>query len=66
MKEIDHEYTREPVCPHCGHKMRDAWELGSSDGEENTVECGKCDKEYVVITHISVSYSTSIVLDDTK
>lgn len=51
------EYTSEPVCPHCGYQMRDAWE--DVEGEDwNNVECGRCEKEYRVIRHVSVSFTT--------
>jgi len=33
MPEIDNEYTREAVCPHCGHVLGETWEL-FRDGEE--------------------------------
>lgn len=54
-----HEYTPAPVCPHCGHVMRDAWEL-PIDGPEGECEadCGECDKPFIVSRQITVYYST--------
>ena len=49
------DYTDEPVCPHCGNEMSDAWEL---QHEVNEVDCGWCDKPMKVIRHIEVTYST--------
>lgn len=36
----DHEWSDEPICPHCGHKFKDAWEWSDS-GEHECCECGK-------------------------
>ena len=54
MSVIDHEYTREPICPYCGYEKRDAWEL-SDDGE---TECGECEREYSFTRNVSVTWST--------
>jgi hypothetical protein len=58
---IDHEWTRDPVCPHCGHKVRDAWELGfggSAEGTEEDFECGNCEGIFDIERTITVSYTT--------
>ena len=55
-KGIDHEYTYNLVCPYCGYKDEDAWEL--SDNESETY-CSRCDKEFAYTRHVSISYSTS-------
>jgi transcription elongation factor Elf1 len=57
---LDTEYTREPICPHCGYQMRDAWEDVDGQDEWQTVECGRCEKDYRVIRHVAVSFSTEI------
>ena len=54
--EIDHDYTDDPVCPHCGEVHQDAWEWREDDGE---CDCGKCEKPFFYTRHISVSYSTT-------
>lgn len=56
MREIDHKYTDELVCPYCGHEHRDSWEASDDDG---SFWCGECDAEFSYTRHISVSYSTS-------
>ena len=57
----DLTYNDIPICPHCGHKQEDVWEifLGVEDREEVTeTDCGSCGKPFQVIEHISYSYST--------
>lgn len=58
---IDHTLTADPVCPHCGHKVRDAWELsfgGSAEGFEEGVECDKCEGIFDIRRAITVYYTT--------
>lgn len=55
--DLDLSYNRDPVCPYCGHKMQDAWELPSDDGE---ADCGECLKPFLYSRHVDVTYSTSI------
>ena len=52
-KEIDHEYTDEIVCPHCGYQYRDSWE-----NSEGTCDCEECHKSFSVERDVSVTYST--------
>lgn len=47
-----------PICPHCGKEYGDAWELGMHDGDQETVDCGHCEKGFVVECEVSVTYST--------
>ena len=56
---MDTQYTTEPVCPHCGHRERDAWEIdfGSMDGD-TTVTCESCGEDYFCSRHVEVSYTT--------
>ena len=55
MSEIDHEFTDEIVCPYCGYKSRDSWEL-PDDGIE---ECEVCYKEFTFDRNVTVDYSTA-------
>ncbi len=55
---IDHEYTREVVCPHCGYEHGDSWERHMDDGAEESDTCGRCGKDFTVTCCISVTYST--------
>jgi len=56
----DLRYTREPICPYCGNKDRDAWEYDFGD-MEGTIEtdCGNCGKEYYVTRNVEITYSTT-------
>jgi DNA-directed RNA polymerase subunit RPC12/RpoP len=69
MMEIDHIYTNEIVCPHCGHKYRDSWECGTDeaggecDWEETCCECGA---EFYASRYIAVSYSTRKINEGTE
>jgi transcription elongation factor Elf1 len=58
MAEIDHEFTKEIVCPYCGYVHSESYEFGNGadDGDD---ECGKCGKKFSWSRMISVSYSTS-------
>jgi predicted RNA-binding Zn-ribbon protein involved in translation (DUF1610 family) len=49
----DTDYTDEVVCPHCGYKYHDSWEL--SDGE---YECSDCGRRFNITRDIEVTYST--------
>lgn len=55
IREIDHEYTDEIVCPHCGYEHSDSWEY-EEDGEEDCHECGK---PFYSGRDLSVTYWTS-------
>ena len=50
------DYTNEAVCPHCGYKHSDSWEL--SDGE---YDCGDCGRKYIITRNVEVTYSTDKV-----
>jgi len=56
LSDIDLSYNLNPVCPHCGYEMQDAWQLGDNDQE---VECNACEKDYFVSIDVDVTYSTS-------
>lgn len=54
MSRIDHEYTDEIVCPHCGYEHSDSFEY-SEDGDTT---CNDCGKPFHYARDISVTYST--------
>ena len=60
MSDIDTDYTDETVCPYCGYKEGDSWELGSTGGgeEDGETECGNCEETYRWSRVISVTYNT--------
>jgi len=51
-REIDCRYTDEIVCPYCGYKFRDSWEMGAN-GEP---ECPECGKMFSFTTDVTVLY----------
>lgn len=53
-KKIDHTYTDEVVCPHCGYEFGSSHELGE-DGE---VDCEKCGKSFLFCQNIEITYTT--------
>lgn len=60
---IEHHYTSEIVCPHCGYKQMDSWEYSGDSGE---IDCGKCSEPFLYERQVSVSYSTSKILPNEK
>lgn len=55
---MDLTLTKEPVCPHCGHRHRDAWEWSLQNGEPTNRECYSCDMEFECTRVVDVSYTT--------
>ena len=53
MPEYDTDYTDEVVCPHCGHKHNDSWEI-----EEGEYQCDECDGKFHVTINTTITYST--------
>lgn len=62
LNPADHECTKEPVCPHCGEVIRDAWEINFGDGMEGKaqVDCPSCEEPFIVYRTAIISYSTRI------
>jgi hypothetical protein len=60
MSETDLTRNLNPVCPHCGHEERDAWEIDFGSGLEGEAEisCGRCEKDYIAERVVDVSYTT--------
>jgi DNA-directed RNA polymerase subunit RPC12/RpoP len=58
-KAEDTERTDMVVCPHCGHEMEpsdvDAY-IGEDEEEE--LECGNCDKKFLLSAHCSYTFTT--------
>ena len=55
-EEINHEFTQEIVCPYCGYKFSDSWELNDSSGIVQ--ECHGCEKPFTLEVDFDVTYST--------
>lgn len=59
IEEIDHEFTKEIVCPYCGHIHSESYDFGSGGEEDSEAECDSCGKQFYWSRIISVEYSTS-------
>ena len=58
MKEIDHKYTREAVCPYCGYEFSDTWDFNlQHDGDKTEVDCD-CGETFWLWINIDVDYTT--------
>ena len=62
-EKVNTRYTREIVCPYCGHVETDSWEIAASgeDGDVGTHECKGCNQSYTYKYSINVEviYCTS-------
>jgi len=57
--DIDHEYTNEIVCPHCGYKFKNSWEYTAECESDCTICCKNCEKEFYAGMNVEVTYSTT-------
>lgn len=64
MPEIDHDYTREPVCPACGDVIGDAWEWCTDELRGHEETCSGCGAVFRAFPHYDVCYSTQLVEDE--
>ena len=56
-EEIDTEYTRKPICPHCGDEIEDIDDI--FDVNENaSLDCPACRKPLRVTRDFDVTYCT--------
>lgn len=55
--ERDTQYTREIVCPVCGHKFSNSWEY--NQWGEGEITCINCDEEFFLAVNVDITYSTS-------
>jgi len=55
--EIDHDYTKSLVCPHCGYVQRDSSDI-TGDDEDGETECQNCEKRYRWSRYIEITYCT--------
>lgn len=60
---IDHEYTKDVVCPYCGYAY-DNWENINEAEDMEWEICGRCEKRYEKYTHITIEYTTKKILFD--
>jgi len=56
---IDHMYTDEMVCPYCGCKQTDIYEIkGAYEEDEIRVDCQECEREFASCCLVSYSFTT--------
>ena len=58
MSEYDTDYQPLITCPHCGYKDQNSWERGLSDGDQDVINCRRCDKPFVVMARVVRTFST--------
>ena len=60
MPKLNTARTGIPVCPWCGKQDQDWWDGTEMqhDEDEETVECGWCEKSYTTRIHIDYSFTT--------
>lgn len=52
---IETDYTKNMVCPYCGHKMLDSLEYFEDD---DIAECDDCGKEFAYTRYVEAHYYT--------
>ena len=57
-EEIDHEYTRDIVCPYCGHKIEDSCDYIDANGQYYEIGCPGCEETFLAMGEIKIDYST--------
>ncbi len=57
---IKHERTPQPVCPHCGHVIRDVWDYDGIYDEDVTTEldCPDCEEPFTSRCRTTYSFTT--------
>lgn len=63
MSEINCNRTTDLVCPYCGHKFLDSWELVEENGDQRLINCRSCEKEFTYTTHIKTSFTSRKIED---
>ena len=53
--------TPKPICPHCGHIEKDAWEINFGDMLDGDAEvtCNSCGEDYFCTRIVHVDYKTA-------
>lgn len=62
IKEINHTYTNEIVCPHCGYEYQDSWEMSDNDEED----CQECGEKFIFSREVDVHYNTQKLTPPSK
>jgi len=58
--EIDHKYTENIVCPHCGYEDTDSyeWERDAIEVHNAVIECEDCGKKFSCSREFEITYTT--------
>lgn len=58
-EDIDYKFTGNIVCPYCGIKNLDSWEVNTNivDGSLGIIECD-CGKKFMAQRYCKITYST--------
>ncbi len=63
-ESIDLNYTDEIVCPYCGYKFTDSWEIRMNEhGDIGKHECERCGKKFKAYRNIEITYTTEKLSD---
>ena len=61
MSELDIKYNTFVVCPYCGYEHEDQCDYPfdyDEDEEEGIFHCDSCGKDFGVIIHMDITYSS--------
>ena len=61
---LDHKYTRNIVCPHCGEEEENSWKRELGNGDTVDIKCAECGTEFYAVRHIRISYSTCRIKEE--
>jgi len=59
MSNFETQYTHEIVCPYCGYKFCDSWEMNQGEEGDDDAECPSCEREFIFTRILTVEYCTS-------
>lgn len=46
------------TCPYCGYENQDSWEFVGRQEEPLEVDCGVCDRPFIVTMYVEVTYTS--------
>ena len=49
------------ICPHCGHKHRDGWEMTGNDEDRHEHNCGECDQPFECWAVTTIRYRADVI-----
>jgi len=55
---MKHQFKLNIICPYCDYEDHDSWEYNIDPDSSEMIECGRCEKKFVVTKFVSVKYST--------